>query len=109
MSSEQAEPICATVGCGHPQRDHYFGDQLGADGHMHTWCQRSDCHCTDYSLAPGDVWAELESLVDAGNVAYGFTLGSRQASLTIITELGQALGRAQALINEHDRARLAAR
>lgn len=76
---------------------------------MHTWCQQSGCRCTDYSAAPDDVWDGLESLVDAGNVAYGFMLGSRQASSAIIVELAQALARAQALINEHDRARLAAR
>lgn len=38
--------------CGHPKSDHYFGDALGRDGRMHTWCQRCrqgiDSGCIDF-------------------------------------------------------------
>ena len=36
--------------CGDPKSAHYFGDRLGADGRMHTWCQRCGS-CTDFRPA----------------------------------------------------------
>lgn len=34
--------------CGHVKREHYFGDRLGSDGRMHTWCQMDGQHCSDF-------------------------------------------------------------
>lgn len=44
--------------CGHPKSDHYFGDMLGNDGRMHTWCQRNgidhwvEDKCLDFTPTP---------------------------------------------------------
>ena len=34
--------------CGHRKDHHYFGDDLGADGRMHTWCQTCAPKCSDF-------------------------------------------------------------
>jgi hypothetical protein len=39
--------------CGHVKSSHYFGDALGEDGRMHTWCQMNRGHCTDFIAALG--------------------------------------------------------
>jgi len=48
-----------------------------------------------------EVWTVLEALVDAGNVAYGFMLGSSRAP-GLLFELNEVLTRAQQLILAHD-------
>ena len=37
--------------CGHAKNDHYFGDKLGRDGQMHTWCQHHPTYCIDFRPA----------------------------------------------------------
>lgn len=50
--------------CGHPKSDHYFGDALGADRRMHTWCQRRLEHetyaCIDFTPTPSPAAPEAK-------------------------------------------------
>jgi len=47
--------------CGHDKRHHYFGDRLGADGQMHTWCQMDPpLHCGDFRAALASQPAEAD-------------------------------------------------
>lgn len=73
MSGSETPRDLACGTCPHPKSHHYFGDGLGADMRMHTWCQVSPCPCTNYTL-PRKAEADLKEALHHINALLDPTL-----------------------------------